>query len=112
MVLGARHLEQVLSTCVKHYNEERPHRGLELNPPGVHHPLGLSAPSRARSSAAISSADSSTSTTGRLPERDGGGSAGPRASDIGASPAEQRIEARLRADLPLQAFTDRLTIAP
>ena len=35
MVLGARHLERLLSTYVKHYNEERPHRGLGLRPPGA-----------------------------------------------------------------------------
>jgi transposase InsO family protein len=34
MVLGARHLERVLSTYVEHYNEERPHRGLGLRSPG------------------------------------------------------------------------------
>jgi len=34
MVLGARHLERLLATYVKHYNEERPHRGLGLRPPG------------------------------------------------------------------------------
>ncbi len=39
MVLGARHLEKLLSTYVKHYNEERPHRGLGLSPPGGSPPL-------------------------------------------------------------------------
>ena len=34
MVLGRRHLEQLLTTYVKHYNEERPHRSLGLEPPG------------------------------------------------------------------------------
>jgi transposase InsO family protein len=34
MVLSARHLEHLLSVYVKHYNEERPHRGLGLRPPG------------------------------------------------------------------------------
>jgi putative transposase len=29
LVLGRRHLERVLATYVKHYNEQRPHRGLE-----------------------------------------------------------------------------------
>jgi transposase InsO family protein len=33
MVLGRRHLEHVLGTYVKHYNEERPHRSLGLEPP-------------------------------------------------------------------------------
>jgi putative transposase len=68
MVLGARHLERVLSTYVKHYKEERPHRGLGLSPPSGSPSLRVLSPSRTRSSAAISSADSSTSTTGRLPE--------------------------------------------
>ena len=35
MVLGRRHLEQLLTTYVKHYNEERPHRSLGLEPPGA-----------------------------------------------------------------------------
>jgi putative transposase len=34
MVLGRCHLEQLLTTYVKHYNEERPHRSLGLEPPG------------------------------------------------------------------------------
>jgi transposase InsO family protein len=34
MVLGRSHLEQRLTTYVKHYNEERPHRSLGLEPPG------------------------------------------------------------------------------
>jgi hypothetical protein len=41
-----------------------------------------------------------------------GGSVGRQASDIGAFPPEQRIEARLRAGLPPQAFTDGPMIAP
>ena len=41
MVLGARHLERLLSTYVKHYNEERPHRGLGLKPPEGSPPLRL-----------------------------------------------------------------------
>ena len=51
-----------------------------------------------------------------LPEdclsRTDSGSAGRRARDIGAFPPEQRIEARLRAALPPQAFTDGPMIAP
>jgi putative transposase len=39
MVLGPRHLEHLLSVYVKHYNEERPHRGLGLRPPGGSPPL-------------------------------------------------------------------------
>jgi putative transposase len=39
MVLGRRHLEQFLTTYVRHYNEERPHRSLGLEPPGGSQPL-------------------------------------------------------------------------
>ena len=37
MVLGRRHLEQLLTTYVKHYNEERPHRSLGLEPRAGRH---------------------------------------------------------------------------
>jgi transposase InsO family protein len=33
LILGRRHLEHVLRTYVRHYNRERPHRGLALLPP-------------------------------------------------------------------------------
>jgi transposase InsO family protein len=33
LILGRRHLEHVLRTYVNHYNRERPHRGLALQPP-------------------------------------------------------------------------------
>jgi putative transposase len=33
LILGRRHLERVLRTYVEHYNSERPHRALELQPP-------------------------------------------------------------------------------
>jgi putative transposase len=33
LVLGRRHLEGLLHTFVRHYNEARPHRGLGLRPP-------------------------------------------------------------------------------
>jgi putative transposase len=33
LILNRRHLERVLRTYVDHYNQERPHRGLELRPP-------------------------------------------------------------------------------
>jgi putative transposase len=33
LVLGRRHLERVLRTYVRHYNEARPHRGLDLTTP-------------------------------------------------------------------------------
>jgi transposase InsO family protein len=38
MVLGRRHLEQLLTTYVRHCNEE-PHRSLGLEPPGGSQPL-------------------------------------------------------------------------
>ena len=33
VILGTRHLQQVLRVYVDHYNHHRPHRGLELRPP-------------------------------------------------------------------------------
>jgi putative transposase len=33
LILGRRHLEQVLRIYVQHYNSERPHRGLALGSP-------------------------------------------------------------------------------
>jgi putative transposase len=33
LILGRRHLEHVLRIYIQHYNRERPHRGLALNPP-------------------------------------------------------------------------------
>ena len=33
LVLGERHLGRILREYVKHYNEERPHRGLSLQTP-------------------------------------------------------------------------------
>jgi putative transposase len=33
LVLGRRHLERVLRTFEAHYNEARPHRGLDLRTP-------------------------------------------------------------------------------
>src|SRR5688572_24683166 len=39
LILGQRHLEQVLLECVGHYTAARPHRGLALRPPlGCGHP--------------------------------------------------------------------------
>ncbi len=35
LVLGRRHLDQVLSTYLGHYNAHRPHRGLDLAAPDV-----------------------------------------------------------------------------
>jgi transposase InsO family protein len=44
IILGPRHLEQLLTTYVKHYNEERPHRSLGLEPPGGAQPLRAPSP--------------------------------------------------------------------
>jgi putative transposase len=33
LVWGRRHLERVVDEYVRHYNDERPHRGLALRPP-------------------------------------------------------------------------------
>jgi len=33
LVLGRRHLEETLRTYAAHYNEARPHRGLDLRTP-------------------------------------------------------------------------------
>jgi hypothetical protein len=33
LVLGCRHLNEVLRQYVRHYNEQRPHRGLDLGVP-------------------------------------------------------------------------------
>ena len=38
LIFGRRHLEQVLAEYVTHYNEHRPHRGLDQQAPGT---LGL-----------------------------------------------------------------------
>jgi putative transposase len=35
LIWGRRHLERVLDEYVRHYNDERPHRGLALHPPTV-----------------------------------------------------------------------------
>jgi putative transposase len=35
LVLGGRHLERVLRAYASHYNERRPHRGLQLKPPDL-----------------------------------------------------------------------------
>ena len=33
LILGRRQLEHVLRVYVRHYNRQRPHRALDLNPP-------------------------------------------------------------------------------
>ena len=33
LIFGPRHLDRVLGSYVEHYNQVRPHRGLELQPP-------------------------------------------------------------------------------
>ena len=33
LIVGRRHLEYVLRIYIQHYNRERPHRGLALQPP-------------------------------------------------------------------------------
>jgi transposase InsO family protein len=33
LIFGRRHLEQVLTQCIKHYNTARPHRGVDLDVP-------------------------------------------------------------------------------
>jgi putative transposase len=33
LIWGRRHLERVLDEYVRHYNDQRPHRGLQLRPP-------------------------------------------------------------------------------
>jgi putative transposase len=42
LILGRRHLDHVLRTYIQHYNHERPHRGLALQPP---QPLRVKQPS-------------------------------------------------------------------
>jgi hypothetical protein len=33
LIVGRRHLEQVVRAYIRHYNENRPHRSLEQRPP-------------------------------------------------------------------------------
>lgn len=63
LIFGQRHLRRVLDEYLAHYNEQRPHRGRELQPrrhPSRHRPR-----QRRRSSVTPSSAASSTNTTSR-----------------------------------------------
>jgi copper chaperone CopZ len=67
LIVGRRHLEAVLRIYVQHYNRERPHRGLALQPP---EPPKLTHYATAMFSAATASAASYTSTTELGHERD------------------------------------------
>ena len=66
LILNRRHLERVLRVYVEHYNTQRPHRALKLQPPQPrsHRPQ----PPSARSVDATASAASSTSTTETPPD--------------------------------------------
>jgi putative transposase len=48
LILGRRHLEQVLRVYRRHYNEHRPHRALQLLPPNSRDPAPLSTPAGLR----------------------------------------------------------------
>jgi len=48
LILGRRHLEQVLRVYRRHYNEHRPHRALRLLPPNGRDPTPLNTPARLR----------------------------------------------------------------
>jgi len=39
LILGPRHLDRVLRTYVEHYNQKRPHRGLQLLAPETAAPV-------------------------------------------------------------------------
>lgn len=43
LIVGRHHLERILAVYVRHYNEHRPHRGLQLAPPDRSAPVPLSA---------------------------------------------------------------------
>jgi len=46
LILGRRHLEHVLRVYRRHYNEQRPHRALDLFPPNGRDPTPLDAANR------------------------------------------------------------------
>jgi putative transposase len=48
LILGRRHLEHVLRIYRRHYNEHRPHRALQLQPPDGRDPTPLNATDRLR----------------------------------------------------------------
>jgi transposase InsO family protein len=68
LILGRRHLERTLRVFVDHYNRERPHRALRLQPPQTINRARLTASKR--SSVAIFSAGSSTNTAPPQHEQD------------------------------------------
>jgi len=47
LIVSGRHLERVLRRYVAHYNEQRPHRGLQLDAPGPS-PAPMRPPSSSR----------------------------------------------------------------
>jgi transposase InsO family protein len=59
LILGERHLRRALAGYVRHYNEHRPHRGLDLTPPRppARPPRSSTSPSSAEYAAYPSSAD-------------------------------------------------------
>jgi putative transposase len=48
LIVGRRHLEHVLCVYRRHYNEHRPHRALQLQPPDGRDPTPRSATDRLR----------------------------------------------------------------
>ena len=48
LIFGGRHLEHVLRVYRRHYNEHRPHRALDLLPPGGRKPTPLNRPAQLR----------------------------------------------------------------
>jgi putative transposase len=63
LIWGRRHLQGVLDEYVRHYNDERPHRSLDLRPPTVTSAESALSPSPRRSDAGTVSAVLFTSTT-------------------------------------------------
>jgi len=64
LIFGQRHLRTILAQYAAHYNGRRPHRSRHLRPSGPTTPSRT--PPRSGSSVGLSSAASSTSTSGRL----------------------------------------------
>ena len=48
LILGRRQLEHILRVYVRHYNEQRPHRALDLKPPETNPPTRAAATSTPR----------------------------------------------------------------